>query len=81
MGTTDRIFRVIIAAFLISLWPDGIITGPWAIVAITFTIVFVITSLVSFCPLYLPFGFSTQQKNTVILSNATRLTQNPWSSS
>lgn len=65
MGTADRIFRVIIAAIMVSLYLDGIITGPWTVITIAFAIVFAITSLVSFCPLYLPFGISTLRKRNV----------------
>jgi hypothetical protein len=54
MGAADRIIRVIIAAILIVLYFSGTVTGTLGIVLIALSIIFVLTSLVSFCPLYLP---------------------------
>lgn len=62
MGIADRVIRVIIAATLITFYYTGILTGTLAIVLITLSGIFVLTSLVSFCPLYLPFGLSTLRK-------------------
>ncbi|PZR28160.1 MAG: DUF2892 domain-containing protein [Azospira oryzae] len=62
MGSADRIIRVIIAAIMIVLYWTGTITGTWGIVLITLAFIFVLTSLVRFCPLYLPFGLSTVRK-------------------
>jgi hypothetical protein len=62
MGTADRIIRVIIAAIFITLYYNGIIGGVLGIVLIALSAIFVATSLISFCPLYLPFGLSTLRK-------------------
>lgn len=62
MGSADRIIRVIIAAIMIALYFSGTITGTLGIVLIALSAIFVLTSLVSFCPLYLPFGLSTLRK-------------------
>jgi hypothetical protein len=62
MGTADRIIRVIIAAIFIALYYNGIIGGVLGIVLITLSVIFVVTSLISFCPLYLPFGLSTLRR-------------------
>jgi len=62
MGFADRIIRVIIAAVLITLYATGVLTGTLGIVLVGLSVVFVLTSLVSFCPLYLPFGLSTLRK-------------------
>jgi hypothetical protein len=62
MGTADRIIRVIIAAIFIALYYNGIIGGVLGIVLIVLSVIFVATSLISFCPLYLPFGLSTLRK-------------------
>ena len=59
MGSTDKIIRVLIAAVLAVLYFTGTITGTIAIVALVLAGVFVLTSLVSFCPLYAPFGLNT----------------------
>jgi hypothetical protein len=62
MGSADRIIRVIIAAILMALYFTGTITGTLGIVLIILSVIFVLTSMVSFCPLYLPFGLSTRRR-------------------
>ncbi len=59
MGNTDRIIRFIIAAIIAVLYFNGTITGTLGIILMVLAAVFVITSFVSFCPLYAPFGLST----------------------
>lgn len=59
MGSSDRIIRFIVAAIFIALYFTGTVTGILGIVLLVLAGVFVLTSLVSFCPLYAPFGFST----------------------
>jgi hypothetical protein len=59
MGTADRLLRVIVAVIIAVLYMQGIIAGTTGIVLMVLAIVFVLTSLVSFCPLYLPFGINT----------------------
>jgi len=59
MGTTDRIIRVIIAAIVGVLYFTGIISGTLGIVFLVLAGVFVLTSLISFCPIYAPFGIKT----------------------
>lgn len=59
MGSADRIIRVIIAAIIGVLYFTGIISGTVGIVLLVLAGVFVLTSLISFCPLYAPFGIST----------------------
>ena len=62
MGATDRLLRVIVAVIIAVLYMQGIIAGTMGIVLMVLAAVFVLTSLVSFCPLYLPFGISTCKK-------------------
>lgn len=59
MGSTDRMVRVLIAALVVILYATGTITGTLGIVLMVLAGIFVLTSLVSFCPLYAPFGIST----------------------
>ncbi len=59
MGTADRIIRVIIAAIIAVLYFSGIISGTLGVVLLVLAGVFVLTSLISFCPLYAPFGLRT----------------------
>lgn len=59
MGSADRIIRVLIAAVLAFLYFNGTISGTLGIVAIVAAVVFVATSLISFCPLYPLLGINT----------------------
>ena len=59
MGSVDRGIRVIIALIIAYLYYANIITGTLGIVLLVLAGVFVLTSVVSFCPLYAPFGIST----------------------
>ncbi|MEQ8246001.1 DUF2892 domain-containing protein [Fulvivirga sp.] len=63
MGTADRVIRVIIAAVVGYLYYVGLISGTAAIIFGLFAIIFLATSFMSFCPLYLPFGISTKKKS------------------
>jgi hypothetical protein len=62
MGTADRILRVLVAILIIGLYAAHQISGTVAIVLLAFSGIFILTSFMSFCPLYLPFGFSTKRK-------------------
>lgn len=59
MGSADRIIRIIIAAIVAFLYFTGTINGTLGIVLLVLAGVFVLTSLISFCPLYAPFGIKT----------------------
>lgn len=62
MGSTDKIIRIIIALAIGVLYYTETISGTTALVLGIFAAIFALTSLVSFCPLYLPFGISTCKK-------------------
>jgi hypothetical protein len=51
-----------VAVLIAALYFMGTITGTLAIVLMVLAVVFVATSFLSFCPLYLPFGISTKKK-------------------
>ena len=59
MGTTDRIIRALIAVVVAVLYFTGTISGVLGIVLLALAGVFLLTSFISFCPLYAPFGAST----------------------
>ncbi len=65
MGLTDRILRIVAAILFGYLYISGTVTGVLGIILLVLGIVFILTSLVSFCPLYLPFKFSTLKKDEV----------------
>jgi len=62
MGTLDRIIRLVIASLIAVLYFTGNLSGLAAIILGILAVIFVATSLISFCPLYLPFGLSTRKK-------------------
>ena len=59
MGSMDKIVRLIIAAVIAVLYYTNVISGTLGIVLLVLAGVFVLTSFISFCPLYAPFGLST----------------------
>ena len=59
MGNADRIIRILIAAVFAYLYFSGTVTGTLGLVLVILGGVFVLTSLVGFCPLYAPFGMNT----------------------
>jgi len=62
MGFADRIIRTIVALVIGFLILNGTLTGTWAVILGLFALVFLATSFISFCPLYLPLGISTSKK-------------------
>lgn len=59
MGSADRIIRVLIALVIAGLYFSNVISGTLGVVLLVLAGVFVLTSFISFCPLYAPFGIST----------------------
>lgn len=59
MGTADRIIRLLIAAVLVILFFTHVVEGTLGIILLVVAAVFALTSIVSFCPLYAPFGIRT----------------------
>ena len=62
MGSFDRILRLIVAAIFVWLYVSNTLTGTWGIVLLVLAGVFVLTSLVGFCPLYRIFRLRTTHK-------------------
>jgi hypothetical protein len=59
IGTIDRTIRTTTAAVLIALTGTGKIDGTVAIIVSVLAAVFLLTSLVGFCPTYAPLGVTT----------------------
>lgn len=59
MGNVDRAVRVVLAIIIAALYFNGTISGTLGIVLLALAGIFVLTSFISFCPLYAPFGIST----------------------
>lgn len=62
MGTVDRTIRIVIALAIGALYFSGRVSGTLAIVLGFFAVVFVLTSFVGTCPLYIPLGLSTRKE-------------------
>lgn len=62
MGATDKYIRLFVAVLLSVLVYFKVLEGTLAYVALGLGAVFVLTSLVSFCPLYTIFGINTCKK-------------------
>ena len=59
MGNVDRVIRVLLAIIIAALYFSGTVSGTLGIVLLALAAIFVLTSFVSFCPLYAPFGITT----------------------
>ncbi|HKL03204.1 MAG TPA: DUF2892 domain-containing protein [Cryomorphaceae bacterium] len=64
MGSADKIIRVILAVGIAALYFTGVVSGTVGIVLLVLAGVFVLTSMISFCPLYAPFGIKTCKTKT-----------------
>jgi hypothetical protein len=62
MGNTDKAVRILLAIIIAALYFTGTVPGVLGLVLLAFAAVFVLTSFISFCPLYLPFGINTCKK-------------------
>lgn len=59
MGTSDKVIRIVVAIVIGVLFYTGVISGALGYILLALAVIFVITSFISTCPLYLPFGIST----------------------
>jgi len=58
----DKAIRILITVVIGVLYFTNTISGTLAIILGIVAVAFVLTSFISFCPLYLPFGISTLKK-------------------
>lgn len=61
MGTADRLIRTVIAVIVGILYFTGVLSGTAAIILGILAVVFLLTSVIGTCPLYLPVGLSTKK--------------------
>jgi len=61
MGTIDRAIRLIACAIIAALYFTGQISGTVAIVLGVVAVMFLVTSLIGWCPAYLPLKLSTKK--------------------
>jgi len=62
MGNTDRLIRLLIALVALALYIGDVLQGTMGYVALAVAAVMVLTSTVRVCPLYLPFGIDTCER-------------------
>jgi len=62
IGTIDKVIRILVAVIIAVLYFTKVISGTPGIVLLVLAVVFVLTSLVSVCPIYLSLGLSTLKK-------------------
>ena len=62
MGTIDRVIRVLLAAVFAYLYFSGTVAGTFGLILVILGGVFLLTSIVAFCPLYTLVGISTCPK-------------------
>lgn len=62
MGTADRIVRLLLAAIFAGLYFSNAVTGTAGIVLVVLAVVFALTSIIRFCPLYILAGINTCKK-------------------
>lgn len=61
MGLIDRIIRAVVAVLLLALSLNGGLNGLAGTIGIIIAVILILTAAVGFCPLYLPFKFSTKK--------------------
>jgi len=62
MGTVDKVIRILVAVALVILYFTNVITGTLGIILLILAGIFIVTSILGICPLYMLFGLSTGKK-------------------
>ena len=62
LGTIDRVIRILVAVAVVILYITNVISGTPGIILLALSAIFVMTSILSICPLYIPLGLSTRKK-------------------
>ena len=62
MGTVDRVIRVLVAVIIAVLYFTHVISGTLAVILLILAGIFIVTSLLGTCPLYIPLGINTRKK-------------------
>ena len=66
MGGVDKVIRLVVVAIIAALYFTGQITGTAAIILGIIAVAFLVTSLVGWCPSYVPFGISTKKADKTV---------------
>jgi hypothetical protein len=62
VGSIDKVVRILMAVVVIVLYFTHVISGTLAVILLIVSAILILTSLISFCPIYWPFGISTDKK-------------------
>lgn len=62
IGSADKIIRLLVAVIIAGLFFANLITGTTAIILLVLAVVFILTSLVGTCPIYLALGLNSNKK-------------------
>ncbi|MFK7952739.1 MAG: DUF2892 domain-containing protein [Ekhidna sp.] len=62
IGSIDKVVRILAAIAIIAFYYAGIMSGLVATILLAVAVIFIATSFIGTCPLYLPFGLSTRKK-------------------
>jgi hypothetical protein len=62
MGTLDKVIRILVAVTIVILYFTNVLSGTSGIILLALAAIFVLTSLMGFCPLYLPLGLNTGKR-------------------
>jgi len=62
VGTIDKVIRILVAVVVVILYFTHLISGVLAIILLALSAILVVTSLLSFCPIWLALGLSTKEK-------------------
>jgi hypothetical protein len=62
VGSIDKVIRILMALLVITLYFTQVISGTVAVILLIVSAILILTSVISFCPIYWPFGISTDKK-------------------
>ena len=64
LGQVDRAIRIMIALMVVGLYIPGILSGTFGIVMMILAVIFAVTGMISFCPMYYVFGLRSNKELT-----------------
>jgi len=64
VGSTDKVISIILAVIGVVLFLTNVASGTLGYIVLAISAILVITSIISFCPIYIPFGINTAKKKS-----------------
>jgi hypothetical protein len=62
IGTIDKVIRILVAVVVVVLYFTNVVSGTLGLVLLALSAIFVVTSLLSICPIWMALGLSTRKK-------------------